>query len=93
MAILLKCKAGLPLLGQIPPLAPTSPTIKAKALPWLVWLSGLSASLQTKWSLVGFPLGRMPWLQAGSQEEVLERQLHIDISLPLFLPPFPSKNK
>lgn len=30
--ILFKCKAGLSLVGQIPPMAPTSPIIEAKAL-------------------------------------------------------------
>ena len=34
--------------------------------PWLVWLSGLSASLQTKGSLVRFPVRAHAWLQAMS---------------------------
>ena len=35
-------------------------------------------------------LGHMPGLQVGPQWDVCERQPHIDVSLPLFLPPFPS---
>ena len=31
-------------------------------LPWLVWLSGLSAGLQTKGSLVHFPVRAHAWL-------------------------------
>ena len=33
--------------------------------------------------------GHMPELQAGPQEGEHERQPHTDVSLPLFLPPFP----
>ena len=40
--------------------------IKSPGLPWLVWLSGVSAYLQTKGSLVLFPVGYMPGLQARS---------------------------
>ena len=57
--------------------------------PWLVWLSGLRAGLQTKGSSIptkGTCLGCRP----GPQYRVLERQPHIDVSLPLFLPLFPS---
>ena len=35
-------------------------------------------------------LGHMPGLQAMSSVGVCKRQLHTDVSLPLFLPPFPS---
>ena len=31
-------------------------------LPWLVWLSGLSAGLQTKRSLVRFPVRAHAWV-------------------------------
>ena len=31
-------------------------------LPWLVWLSGLSAGLQTKGSLVQFPVRARAWV-------------------------------
>ena len=67
--------------------------------PWLVWLSGLNASLQTERSPVLFPVrvhawvaGRVPsWGHArGNQSMCL---LHINISLPLFLPPSLSLSK
>ena len=66
------------------------------AVPWLVWLSGSSAGLQIKRLLVQFPVrtrawgvGQVPsWGQArGNQSVYLS---HIDVSLPLFIPPFPS---
>ena len=56
--------------------------------PWLVWLSVLSAGLQTKKSLVQLPVKAYAWVVAGPQFEVCERQPHIDVSLLLFLPPF-----
>ena len=60
-------------------------------LPWLVWLSGLSAGLRTGGSPVRFPvraacLGCRP----GPQLAVRKRHPHIAVSLPLFLPSFPS---
>ena len=67
--------------------------IKNLILPWLVWLSGLSASLQTKGSLVQFPVRAHAWVagQVPSGGRVpSERQPHIDISLLLFLPAFSS---
>ena len=68
--------------------------IKLTLSPWLVWLSGLSASLQTKGSLVWFPVRAHAWVigQVPSRG-AHERQLHIDVSLPLFLPPFPFLKK
>ena len=56
-----------------------------------MWLSGLSAGLQTKRvaGLIpsqGTGLGCRP----GSQQGVRKRQPRIDVSLPLFLLPFPS---
>ena len=71
---------------------------KLLCLPWPVWLSGLSTCLQTE-RLPVFPfkgtcLACRPGLKLGA----CERQLidcdwlslsHIDISHPLFLPPFP----
>ena len=73
---------------------------KVHFLPWLVWLSGLSAGLQTKRSLVqslvkahGWVVGQVPTSPVGgggtrdNQEMCLS---HIDVSLPFFLPPFPS---
>ena len=35
-------------------------------LPWLLWLSGWSAGLRTKRSLVGFPVRAHAWLRARS---------------------------
>ena len=63
-------------------------------LPWLLWLSGLSNDLQTKELLVQFPVRTHAWV-AGQfpQSGVCEGQPNIDVSLPLFLPPFPSKNR
>ena len=65
-------------------------------MPWLMWPSTLSAGLQTKRSLVKFPVRAHAWVLGqvprwgdvrGNQSMYL---LHIDVSLPLFLPPFPS---
>ena len=58
---------------------------------WLAWLSGLSAGLRTKMlaslnSNQGTYLGCRP----GPHQGAHERQPHIGVSLPLFLPPFPS---
>ena len=63
-------------------------------LPWLVWLSGLSAHLGTKGSPVEFPVRAHDWVVGqGPSGGMHERQPHIDVSLPLSLP-FPlSKNK
>ena len=57
--------------------------------PWLVWLSGLSAGLQTERSLVRFPAKAQTWVvdQVPGWGRVRGNQ---SISLPLFLPPFPS---
>ena len=65
--------------------------MKGDEPPWLVWLSGLSASLQTTRSPVRFPVrahawvaGQVPsWGHAGKTQP-------INVSLPLFLL---SKNK
>ena len=64
--------------------------------PWLVWLSGLSASLGTKRSPVQFPVRAHAWVAGqvpspwGVGGGAHERQPHIDASHPLFLPPSPS---
>ena len=53
----------------------------------------LRAGLQIKGSLVRFPVRRAhAWVagQIPSRGRVHERQPHIDVSLPLFLPHFPS---
>ena len=63
--------------------------------PWLLWLSGLSASLQTKGSLVQFPVREHASVvgQVPSWGHATERQPHTNVSLPLsFLSPH-SKNK
>ena len=52
--------------------------------PWLVWFSGLSASLQSKGSLVGSPIRAHAWASA-QDPRVCERHPHIAVSLPLFL--------
>ena len=59
--------------------------------PWLVWLSGLSTSLRTKGSPVQFPVGTPAWVMGQVPWwEAQERHPPIDVSLPLFLPSFPS---
>ena len=61
---------------------------------WLLWLSGLTTSLQTKGLLVQFPVRQDTCLHCrpGLQLGVYERQ-PMDVSLPLFLPAFPSLQK
>ena len=77
-----------------PHAGPDSPApLKSRRQPWLVWLSGLSTSLRTKGSLLNSQSKHMPGLQARSPVGACERQPHIDVSLPLFLPPFPSLYK
>ena len=49
--------------------------------PWLVWLSGLSAGLRSKGSLVQFPVSTRTWVTGP----VTSRRPRIDVSLPLFL--------
>ena len=54
--------------------------------PWLVRLSGLSASLQTKGSPVGFPVRAQAWVagQVPSRGHARDNHIpHIDVSLPL----------
>ena len=64
-----------------------SQSVKTLLKPWLVWLSGLSASLRTK----GSPFRFSVRAHARVVSQVPSgRQPHIDVSLPLFLPPFPS---
>ena len=58
--------------------------------PWLVWLSGLSASLGTKESLVQFPVRTHSWVVGQVPRcGVRKRQPHIDVSLSLFPSPLP----
>ena len=72
------------------------PMTKRHLKPWLVWLSGLSAGLQNRRSLVQFQVRAHTWV-AGlvpswgrARGNQLIHLSHIDVSLPLFLPPFPS---
>ena len=70
---------------------------KIMVVPWLIWLGGLGASLQTERSPVRFPARAHAWdmdqvllswgCGRGSRSMYLS---HMDVSLPLFLPPFPS---
>ena len=63
--------------------------------PWLVWLSGLSASLQTEGLLVGFPVRAHAWVAGQVPSWGCERGNHTLLFLPLsfFLPSPLSKNK
>ena len=61
--------------------------VEIKSLPWLLWLSGLSTGLQTKGSPVGFPV-RAQARSPVETQSCLKRQPHLDVSLPLFLPPY-----
>ena len=65
-------------------------------MPWLVWLSELSAGLLTKRLLVRFVVRAHAWVAGpgpqlghvrGNQSMFLS---HTDVSLPPFLLPFPS---
>ena len=69
-------------------------TINSKKLnlPWLVWLSGLSASLRTKGYLVQFPVRAHAWVAGQVPSRGRLRGNHT-VSLPFFLPPSASKNK
>ena len=64
-------------------------------MPWLVWLSGLSASLQTKGSPVRFPVRTHTWVagQAPSWGGVGGSYALVFLSLSFFLPPPLPKNK
>ena len=62
----------------------------------LVWLSGLRASLQIERSLIRFPVRAQAWVVGQvsrwglASGNLLMYLLHVNVSLPLFLPPFPS---
>ena len=68
------------------------PQTKITFEPWLVWLSGLSTSLQTKGLSVGFPIRAHAWvLQARSPVQgVWEATTQWCFSPSFPLPPFPS---
>ena len=57
-------------------------------MPWLMWLSELSADLPTEGLPVQVPVGTCLGCGPGPQLGVYERQPHIDVSLALFLLPF-----
>ena len=61
-----------------------------KKEPWLVWLGGLSAYLQTKGLLVGFPIRAHASVAGQVSSNRWARGNLIDVSLPLFLPLLPS---
>ena len=63
--------------------------------PWLVWLSGLSAGLQNKGSLVRFPVRAHAWVAGQVPSGGRTRGNHTLMFLSLFfsLPSPPSKNK
>ena len=63
--------------------------------PWLVWLSGLSASLRTKGSPVGFPVRAHAWLagQVPSRGSTRGNHTLMFLSLSFSLPSPLSKNK
>ena len=63
---------------------------KKEILPWLVWLSGLSAGLRTKGCWFDSQSGHMPDCRPGPQWRVCKRLPHTDVPLPLFLLPVPS---
>ena len=68
-------------------------TLIKHSLPWLVWLSGLSADLRTKGSQVQFLVRAHAWVVGQVPSKgACERQPQIDVSFSLsfFLPPFPS---
>ena len=64
--------------------------------PWLVWLSGLSAGLQTERLPVRFPVRAHAWVvgqvRGHARGNQLMYLLHINVSLPFSLPP-PLSNK
>ena len=63
--------------------------------PWLVWLTGLSAGLQTKGSLVQFPVRAHAWVvgQVPSRGHMSSNHILMFLSLSVsFLSPL-SKNK
>ena len=67
-------------------------------MPWLVWLSGLSANLQTKGLLVWFPVRAHAWVAGHVPGGELVRGNHtsqgiVDVSFPLCLPSPLSGNK
>ena len=76
---------------------PRNHLCKKKGEPWLVWISWLVIALQTERLTVWFPVRAHAWVTGWVTGQVprwgaYERQ-PINVSLPFFLPPFPSKFK
>ena len=68
--------------------------LKKRKEPWLVWLSGLSAGLQTKGSLVRFPLRAHAWIVGQVPSRGHARGSHTLMFLTLsFSFPFPLSKK
>ena len=72
----------------------TPPKKPPKPQPWLVWTSGLSASLWAKRSPVRLPVRAYAWVVDQVPSWGCARGnrlffLHFDVSLPFLLPPFP----
>ena len=67
-------------------------SLKYKVLPWLVWFSGLSTDWPVNQRIASSIPGQGTCLGCGPgpRQGLHKRQPHIDVSLPLFLPPFPS---
>ena len=49
-------------LGYVVELDMLTDTFKTIVWPWLVWINGLTAGLQTKWSLVQIPVRAHAWV-------------------------------
>ena len=69
-----------PQAPQHPAVSGTQGFSKDRNWPWPVWLSGLSAGVQTEMLPVQFPVRAQAWVARV-------RQPHIDVSVPLSLPP------
>ena len=68
--------------------------LQMRKLPWLVWLSGLSASLWTKGSPVGFPVRAHGWVvdQVPSRGHLRSNHTMMFLSLSFSLPSPLSEN-
>ena len=65
-------------------------SLKNLVWPWLVWLSWLGIPTKQKVASSIPSQGTCLGCRPGPQWGMCKRQPHIDVSLPLFLPPFPS---
>ena len=80
---------------EIPSLIGYQIVLKSVSVPWLVWLSGLRAGLQTKGLLDWFPIRARAWVAGWVPSRGCARSNHTLMFLSLsFSPPSPlSKNK